>query len=329
MKIISSYFGNRILKHVESDMKELSSGGFTGVVHTFTENDLRYYSESFKDIVRVSHEAGLDVDIDPWGVGCVFGGEAFSMWIAENPDQVQVSRDGSPKPLACFNSRRFRDFMKTWVDAARDTGATGLFWDEPHLYIPRKVDNDKSWTCTCDNCRRIFKEKYGTEFPDVKTKEVIEFQHWTLVDFLSKMRSLGNQAGMRNTVCLLPDEFVKEDPLEWSRIVELPHIDIISTDPYWLFTDQNVADFVGTYSTRIKNLASEYDLEGQIWIQGFRIPSSREDEIRQAIETASNEGIKNLAIWGFEACEQMSHLACGNSKLAWQTAIKAFQSISE
>jgi hypothetical protein len=38
-----SYFGVRIPRHVERDMVDLAARGFTGVLHTFSENDLAYF----------------------------------------------------------------------------------------------------------------------------------------------------------------------------------------------------------------------------------------------------------------------------------------------
>ena len=43
----AAYFGSRILRHVAADMESLAARGFTGVLHTFTENDLAYYREAF------------------------------------------------------------------------------------------------------------------------------------------------------------------------------------------------------------------------------------------------------------------------------------------
>ncbi|MBU1023503.1 hypothetical protein KKB99_04355 [bacterium] len=325
MKIYSSYFGNRILNHVAKDMRQLVDDGFTGVVHTFSENDLRFYRDSFIDIVKISRDAGLDVDLDPWGVGGVFGGEAFSAWIAENPDEMQISVNGTPKSLACLNSKKFREFISEWADAAHKTGADGLFWDEPHLYIPKKNDPDTSWTCACKTCKSLFSDKYGFDFPETRTDDVVQFHAWTLIDFLTDMLTLGKKAGFRNTVCLLPKEFAQNDPLEWSEIASLENVDVISTDPYWFIGSRDVNQFVKSYSGKIKELADKNGIDAQIWIQGFRVPSGKENEIATAIEIAVNEGINNLAIWGFNACSHMSYLKCDNPELVWETAVESFR----
>ncbi|MCX7765746.1 MAG: hypothetical protein N2246_03455, partial [Candidatus Sumerlaeia bacterium] len=78
MELGVSYFGNRILRYVEQDMRTLARLGCTFVVHTFSENDFYFYRGTMQEIVALSHAAGLTVYLDPWGVGKVFGGEAFT-----------------------------------------------------------------------------------------------------------------------------------------------------------------------------------------------------------------------------------------------------------
>jgi len=43
--------------------------GCNTVLHTFSENGLRFYQETMCEIVRSSKERGLEVYIDPQGVG--------------------------------------------------------------------------------------------------------------------------------------------------------------------------------------------------------------------------------------------------------------------
>ena len=55
----SSYFGVRISRHVRRDMTDLAARGFTGVLHTFSENDFAYYRGTMREIVDASHDVGL------------------------------------------------------------------------------------------------------------------------------------------------------------------------------------------------------------------------------------------------------------------------------
>ena len=158
---------------------------------------------------------------------------------------------------------------------------------------------------------------------------MLKFHHWTIRDFLKEMLAAGKNAGMRNTVCILPSEFGNYTHFDWEGIAKLDGLDIISTDPYWFISGVEVEKFVRGYCEVIKKLADPNNLEPQIWIQGFRVPSGREFELKIAIETAFSEGIRNLAIWGFEACRQMSSLTCDDPDLVWKTAIEAFKSANE
>ena len=160
MKLGASYFGNRIVRYVAQDMKNMVDHHCNYVIHTFSENDFHFYRGTMKEIVKVSHDAGLGVYIDPWGVGKVFGGEAFSDFVMNNPQALQVLSDGKPVGVACLNHPDFRAFMKDWIDAAVETGADCLFWDEPHFYLPSWMGGrQNTWGCLCAVCQQKFKTK--------------------------------------------------------------------------------------------------------------------------------------------------------------------------
>ena len=80
-----SYFGNRILRHVREDMEDIRAHNCDFVVHTVSEEDMAFYKGTMKDIVAVSRDAGLEVYLDPWAVGGIFGGETYSKFIQRNP----------------------------------------------------------------------------------------------------------------------------------------------------------------------------------------------------------------------------------------------------
>ena len=101
-----SYFGVRIARHVERDLDDIVRRGFTGVLHTYSENDLAYYRDTMKKIVEASHARGLEVQMNPWGLGRTFGGEAESRFVTMNPDACQVLDDGRRVAAACLNHPR-------------------------------------------------------------------------------------------------------------------------------------------------------------------------------------------------------------------------------
>jgi hypothetical protein len=306
VSIGASYFGNRIVRHVAEDMHDLAQRGFTGVLHTFSENDLAFYRETMAKIVDVSHEAGLEVQIDPWGLGGVFGGEAESRFVSRNSGSCQ--NDGQIVPAACPNAPAFRAFVRSWADAAIETGADLVFWDEPHWAVP---------ACGCDACRNRFSEHYGEEMPTDPTPRVIEFREASLVDFLQEMLGHVGQKGGRNTVCLLPHDG------DWKAIAELPGLDTLATDPYWASFGRPVKEFVHEYSVKVKELADEHGVGAQIWIQGFGLGPEDADDIHTAVKTARAAGIEDLWTWGYDACGHMPALKTREPATVWDVLTAA------
>ena len=121
MKFATSYFGNRMVHHVATDMKRLRSEGFGIVVHTFSENDFRFYKRTMSDVVAVTRESNLAVWLDPWGLGGIFGGEAFSHVALHEPAWLQTTADGARLPACCPNHPGFKSFVCEWIDAACET----------------------------------------------------------------------------------------------------------------------------------------------------------------------------------------------------------------
>jgi len=158
-----SYFGNRTLRHVAADLADIANAGFDYVVHCSTESDLLWGQETMREIYRISHELGLEVHVDPWGVAGVFGGEALSKFVTWEIDRCQVLADGSRMGVACLNQPKLLDWLHEWIDAAVDQGADALFFDEPHWYpgdlwyIGHEVGPDSErWSCRCDACLELF-----------------------------------------------------------------------------------------------------------------------------------------------------------------------------
>ncbi|MBI2560454.1 MAG: hypothetical protein HYW14_04900 [Planctomycetes bacterium] len=335
MKLGASYFGNRTLKHVKSDVEQMAQDGCNFVVHTMSEEDVAYYSETMMDIVKVSKDAGLEVHLDPWAVGQVFGGESFSNFVKLRPDarqQLSLPECDFRVNKACLNSRTFRQWMALWIDLAARTGADGVFWDEPHLYFgelaPLFGPKQQIWGCVCNTCKNIFKDTYGYEMPLDFTEDVKKFRQWTLLNFIEYLCNFASDMGLKNSICIFPTNEPKYGIYEWEEVLKIKNIDVFGSDPYWLCFNKKVKDFVGTVSRQVIDLCKKYNKEAQIWIQGFRVPSGKENEVSDAIQVAYDTGIRNIATWSFEAGACMSYIKSERPSIVWENIVEKYRKLA-
>ena len=317
----SSYFGVRIPRHVQRDMADLAARGYTGVLHTFSENDLAYYRDTMAEIVAVSHAEGLSVQASPWGLGRTFGGEAESRWVAFHPEECQVLDDGRRVAAACLNSGAYRDFCRQWADWVLECGVDSVFWDEPAWVVPGHVgvDDAARWTCRCDSCA----DRFGRPVPADLTAEVKRFREESVVDFLREIVAHVAARGGANTVCLLPALEGTEGLADWDNVATLRGVAILATDPYWKHWEEAAAPFVRRFARLLRETADRHDVGAQLWVPSFGLDRGDIPDLEAAVAAAREEGIDDLWTWGYEGCRHMTHLATPDSALVWEAVSSA------
>jgi len=334
MELGVSYFGNRILRHFVRDIEDIKAHHCTYVVHTYSENDQIFCKQAVKEMIAATKDAGLGVWVDPWGVGRVFGGEAFSNFTATNPDSVQIANDGIPTHCACPNAPKFRQFMTRWVADAAEIGAEMLFWDEPHFYNPSWLGGRPgTWACRCVHCHAAWEQLHpGVAFPSEMTAELeVAREHW-LQDFLRHCTAESNKVGIPSAVCFLPKNDDHPNVAEnWEAVAEIPGIVNVGTDPYWLFSGggRTIDNYVRPMSQRVVNMANQHKKASHLWLQGFKIPGGREHELIEAVEAMAATGCRNIAVWGFDACRHLSWIRPDNPDLVWKTVAEAFARVKD
>jgi N-acetylmuramic acid 6-phosphate etherase len=316
-----SYFGVRILRHVRSDLAGLAARGFTGVLHTFSENDFAYYRDTMRQIVEASHDVGLTVQASPWGLGRTFGGEAESRWVTFHPEECQVLDDGRRVAGACLNSPAYRAFCKEWADWALDCGVDSVFWDEPAWMVPAHVgiEDSSRWTCRCSHCA----ERFGGPVPGELTPEVQAFREASVVDFLREVVAHVAGRGGANTVCLLPSTGGPLGISDWTLVAELPGLTTFATDPYWKHWNEPAGPFVRRFARLLRETCERHGVGAQLWLPSFGLTKEEIPELEAAIAAAREEGVEDLWTWGYEACGFMTHLATPDSPLVWEAVSAA------
>ncbi len=318
-----SYFGVRNPDFVRIDMQIIASLGYTHVLHTFSEADLFYYPDTMAKIIKISSQLGLKVYVNPWGVGRVFGGEAFSEIAARNPEAAQCNQDDQPIVAACPNSPIFVEYMYKWIDTVCAMEIETVFWDEPHFYFVK--DNPNLCACRCKCCRKKFRRLYNHSMPVSLSERVQEFRQKSLIEFLDLMTKRVRSLGKRNSLCMLPPSF-NDGINNWSEFAALEALDEIGTDPYWQVgeTETAISKSYHQASCQIMKLAKEFDKEPQMWIKNYHIQSNNEETVAAATWAAYNEGVRNIFAWSFKGSAYMSWLASDDPEKVWEIQCTAF-----
>lgn len=323
-----AYFGVRNPEWVAQDMARIRNDGYTHVLHTWSEEDLQYSPDTMEEIIAVSVKAGLRVYVNPWGIGRIFGGEAYSELAARDPSLAQRDAQGNPLVAACPNQPGFRAYMHRWIERVCATAVDTIFWDEPHFYFEKgKAD---LWACRCDRCRALFQDRFGKAMPQERTADVESLRQASLVDFLAEMTAAVHARGKRNSVCLLPPWFPAglED---WDAVAALPHVDEIGSDPYW--EKHHDADHVrksyDEVSARIADLGKRHGRATQMWIKNYHIVAGTEEHVRIATESAYTQGIRNIFAWSYLGSAYMSWLRSDNAQAVYDLQTSTLRRLSE
>jgi hypothetical protein len=328
-----AYFGNRTLRHVRADLEDIAGSGFDYVVHCFSESDLLDGMETMREIVRMTRELDMEAHIDPWGVAGIFGGEAFSKFVAWEMAECQTLADGSSIGIACLHSAKLREFLHAWADAAIDLGADVLFWDEPHWFPgdlwfygkPRGEDSVR-WSCRCHRCQERFAARFGYPMPIEFTDDVIAFRQDAVLDLLADVIGYSANRGVGQTLCLLPHgQYHKLVNLpDWRPFAQIPGIDTFGTDPYWAVNPPlEMEPYVSRGASESRAICDEFGLKSRFWIQGYNFVAGHEGEAARAIEIAIEHGHTDLAVWSYRGCEAMSRLWPADIETTWETIVNA------
>ena len=308
-------------------MADLAERGYTGVLHTFSENDFAYYRSTMAEIVAISHDEGLFVEASPWGLGRTFGGEAESRWVAFHPEESQVLDDGRRVAAACLNSSAYRAFCKEWADWVLECGVDMVFWDEPAWVIAAHVgvDDPARWTCRCERCE----ERFGGPIPAELTPEVQAFRQASVVDYLREVVAHVAARGGSNAICLLPATEGVVGMADWDTVAALPGLSLLVTDPYWKHWDAAAGPFVRRFAKLLHETAQRHGVGAQLWLPSFGLTREDVPELVDAVEAARAEGVNDLWTWGYEACRHMTHLATPDGELVWEAVSAALTDTSE
>ncbi len=318
LKLGVAYHGNRLLSHVEADMKDIIAHNFNTVVHMFSHNDWDRSDNIMKEIFDITSGYGLDIWVDNWGLGGPPGDK--SHFLCYHPEAHQIFSDGTMRPVSvCFNHKCYVDWTKEWIDKVYECGGRTIFWDEPTLSL-----EDTRFSCACPVCKKLFAERYGREMPVIPDADCYDFQEWSIVNYFREVTAYSNAKGMKNIVCVMLHKGIGISLDNLGALGKLETMDNIGCDPYWVGNPQidgsyeNVYRFV--YESTRKNITvcEQYGKDHNVWVQGFGNPPGREEEMIYAAEAAYDAGARNILVWGYRGSEGNNYRA-RQPEIAWKT----------
>ena len=206
--------------------------------------------------------------------------------------------------------------MKRWLEAAVETGTDAVFWDEPHFHILK--DFPKEWTCRCERCREKFKETYGHDMPEEFTEEVSDFRNKTIKDFFEEALAYSKKLGMKNVICFLPFESDLVGLKDYESIAKIESVDNIGSDPYWMAFKLEMNPFLEETTRKILRLSNKYSKENHIWLQAFKVPRGREEDIVKGAKILKKENVDTVLFWGVFACKHISSIAPDDPEKTWE-----------
>lgn len=339
-----AFYGVMYPDRAVKDFEEMIKYGCNAVLLGCSEFDVWFWYPSIVKLIEEAKKLGLRVYLDPWGWGKVFGGEPTSVFLQEHVNQRQISaKSGKSLPSACFNTEEFRSYVLKRVEKlAKETDLDFFFWDEPHYATFWRTEDgsirmlgEGEWACRCETCKELFKDEYGYEMPTEMTDDVIRFRQGKIVEFLGQLSEVVKKADPKKGVCicLLPMANPLIGIVDWEEVAALKHVDMISTDPYWIIF-QKLGLVPGGYEEGIKwfkktldavmDLAKKYKKKTQVWVQAFNIPEGREKEIVKGIEIAKEKGVYSVFAWPYRAGGG-SILASERASMLWEMIGEAYK----
>ncbi len=307
MKVGTSYFSTRDIRHFKRDLKSIKESGFDYIIHTFSERDLEFFRDSVQEMVGLTQEYGLLAYADPWGVLRLFGGEAYSKWIYEYPDIRQIKFNGHEAYGACPNNPKTIELIEKWIETVASMGFDGIFWDEPHL-------DDVS--CFCSVCQDLFLDKYDLMMNKAPFMLLKEFGNKSKFYFIEHVVSYARKLGLKNTLCLLPTE-----DNNWDDYAGIRYLDVLSIDPYPVVLGPKYITFMEKEMPNIVATAHRNKKEMEIWMQAFSLSKEQEGYVEDFFERMKLLKPDRIGVWSFNATSSMSYIRPERPGRVWKKIV--------
>ncbi|MEW6046895.1 MAG: hypothetical protein AB1609_10490 [Bacillota bacterium] len=307
---------------------EMVENGANYVVLVATDFDQLFFPATVAGMVEAAHRAGLEVYLDPWGLGGIFC-TPYSVFPIHHPEACQVLSDGLALARACPSSDEWRAHLAGWVQFAARTGADGVFWDEPQFFHEADPKTGAvRWGCRCARCQARYRAEVGHPMPVELTEPVVAFRRRQALDVLREACDAAHATGLRNMVCLLPfDDSLtagRSSPADlmraarafadWDEVASIKSLDSLGTDPYpglmAAAMDKGAgptapdaawraepASYMRRPVEHLLEVCRRHGRQPHVWVQAFDVPAGVEPMIVEAARWLRATGLSDIAFW--------------------------------
>lgn len=300
-----SYMGHYHPKHIQEDLKDISSLGCSDLLVALQENDFAYFPGKLTFIPKIAGELGLKPIAIFWGALNLFGGGRSSQHLLEYPEGHQIRRNRTWDPAGCYNNPRNVAKIREMIDRVVDCRFEGYFIDEPTLL-----------DCYCHSCRCLFEEWFKGNLEEAVAAELDAFRRRSVINYIQTISAYikGRFHDVETQCCVMP-----VDKALWKDISRIPFLDSLGTDIYWTNSDRNIEEM----TPLVRELDALCVKEGKIhheWLQCWDVHTGREQRIAEQGRLLIKENPDALYIWAYNGQMGTSE-TCDDPEAAWGKAV--------
>ena len=281
-----SYIPAHLPEHIDVDMRRLAAIGCTEVLFALQENHIYNLTGALRFGAEIAKAQGLRPYVVVWGFANTFGGGRISRLMLDDPELWCWAEDRTPYARACLNNPKLPERFLETCALCRDHGYEGVFVDEP-----------TKQECFCPHCQEAFAEVTGRELNDSKgTPSYAAFRASAVRDYTAevcrRVKELDPQ--LKTITCVMPC-----DRDTWVDVVAIPDLDVFGTDPYWLLSERMTVEQAVADAVEVNQLCATQGKSSQIWLNAWRIPAGREEEVYTGGRALAEVGCDSLYTWSF------------------------------
>jgi len=315
MELGVSYIPAHLPEHIKTDMHHLAEMGCTEVLFALQENHLHILTGALRFGAPIAKAQGLRPYTVIWGFANTFGGGRISKLMLDGTELWCQTEESIPYAQACLNNPKLAERFVELVALCRDHGYEGIFVDEP-----------TKQECFCPHCREAFAAFAERDLTASQgTPEYAAFRARTVRDYTAavcqRVKELDPQ--LMTITCVMP-----HDRDTWANVAAIPDLDVFGTDPYWLVSEgrmtleQAVAD-----AAEVKQICTEQGKRSQVWLNCWRIPAGREEEIYTGGRALAEVGCDSLYTWSYRGGLGTNE-ECDDPQRAWASVVRLYRELA-